>query len=85
MQCCSPLSRQQISDLKGPFTDYAKFKGVGTLNGMGQYKFKLWAGDNEPDTFRIKIWYEVDDTETVVYDNGFNQEICGGSIVIHTK
>jgi hypothetical protein len=35
------------------------------------------------DTFRIKIWYK-DGDEVVVYDNGFNQEIGGGSIVIHT-
>jgi len=53
---------------------------------MGDYKFMLWAGDKEPDTFRIKIWEEDEfGVETVVYDNGFNQEIAGGSIVIHTK
>ena len=63
-----------------------RFKGSGTINGMGDYKFMLWAGDKEPDTFRIKIWEEDEDgVETVVYDNGFNQEIAGGSIVIHTK
>jgi hypothetical protein len=46
----------------------------------------LWAGDDDPDTFRIKIWYEDSDAvEHVVYDNGFAQEIGGGSIVIHTK
>jgi hypothetical protein len=39
-----------------------------------------------PDTFRIKIW-EADEfeNETVIYDNGFDQEIGGGSIVIHVK
>jgi YVTN family beta-propeller protein len=84
-------------------SDYAMFKGVGTINGYNDangfpYKFKLWAGDNEPDTFRIKIWEEdtVEEaeqaTEIVVYDNGFEgsgyengQPISGGSIVIHTK
>jgi hypothetical protein len=67
--------------------DYAKFKGVGTINGEGEYKFKLWAGDGEPDTFRIKIWTEDEENavETVIYDNGFDQEIGGGSIVIHAK
>jgi hypothetical protein len=60
----------------------AQFIGVGTINGMGEYKFMLWAGD-EPDTFRIKIWEEIGD-EIVVYDNG-GQAIDGGSIVIHTK
>ena len=46
----------------------------------------LWAGDNDPDTFRIKLWTEDGaGFETVVYDNGMNQPIDGGSIVIRTK
>ena len=46
----------------------------------------LWAGD-EPDTFRIRIWEEdeISGIETDVYDNGFDQEIGGGSIVVHVK
>jgi hypothetical protein len=67
----------------------AKFMGKGTINGEGigddLYRFQIWAGDNDPDTFRIKIWYEDNGAEIVVYDNGMNQEIGGGSIVIHTK
>jgi len=67
-------------------SDYAKFKGVGTINGGGEYKFKIWAGDDEPDTFRIKIWTEDEfGDETVVYDNFSDQALGGGSIVIHTK
>ena len=67
--------------------DYAKFKGVGTINGEGEYRFQIWAGDGEPDTFRIKIWTEDETTgdETVVYDNGFDQALGHGSIVIHTR
>ena len=66
-------------------SDYARFKGVGTINGEGAYKFMLWAGDADPDTFRIKIWTEDEVTavETVIYDNGFDQAVAGGSIVIH--
>ena len=65
-------------------SDYARFKGAGTINGGGDYKFMLWAGDGEPDTFRIKTWTEdFDGTETVIYDNGFDQEIGGGSIVVN--
>jgi PKD repeat protein len=65
---------------------YARFKGSGTINDEGDYKFMLWAGDDAPDTFRIRIWTEDDSgVETDVYDNGFNQAIGGGSIVIHTK
>ena len=68
-------------------SDFAKFKGTGTINGEGEYKFMLWAGDKEPDTdtFRIKIWYEENGSEDVVYDNGMDQEIGGGNIVVHTK
>ena len=70
----------------------AQFKGDGTINNEGLYKFMLWAVDGEPDTFRIKIWYEEDGSEIVVYDNGFDgsgfengQPISGGNIVVHTK
>ena len=64
----------------------AQFKGTGTINGEGEYKFMLWAGDGEPDTFRIKIWEEGESgNETVIYDNGMDQEIGGGNIVVHTK
>jgi hypothetical protein len=71
-------------------SDYARFKGLGTINGEtdsnGQpYKFMLWAGDGEPDTFRIKIWWEDGGIEHLVYDNGMDQPIGGGNIVVHTK
>jgi hypothetical protein len=71
-------------------SNFAKFKGSGTINGdiapNGEmYKFQIWAGDNSPDTFRIKIWYEQGVGEVVVYDNGMHQPIGGGSIIIHTK
>ena len=67
----------------------AKFNGYGMINGElapngMEYRFMIWAKDDSPDTFRIKIWYEGA-AEEVVYDNGFNQPIDGGSIVIHTK
>ncbi len=66
--------------------DDARFKGVGTVNGTGEYRFMIWAGDGVPDTFRIRIWTEDDaGVETVVYDNGVNQAIAGGNIVVHAK
>jgi len=35
------------------------------------FKFMLWAGDKDPDTFRIRIWTEDEaGVETDVYDNG---------------
>ncbi len=66
-------------------SNYARFKGWGSINGEEGYRFMLWAGD-DPDTFRIRIWEEDDyGNEYDLYDNGFDQEIMGGNIVIHTK
>jgi hypothetical protein len=74
--------------------DYARFKGSGTINGEVDpngylYKFMIWTGDGTgpggADTFRIKIWWEDSDTENVVYDNGMDQPIGGGSVVVHDR
>jgi hypothetical protein len=59
----------------------AQFKGEGTINGQGSYQFMITADDDNPDTFRIHIW---DDNGTV-YDNGSQQSLGGGSIVVHSK
>jgi hypothetical protein len=67
----------------------AQYKGTGTINGAGEYKFMLTAIDGSPDKFRIKIWDKV--TGEVIYDNQFDASdtddpttaIQGGSIVIH--
>jgi len=73
----------------------AKFKGVGTINGEGEYGFMLTAIDakltpsTEVDKFRIKIWDK--DTGDTIYDNQMGDaddadattELGGGSIVIH--
>lgn len=76
----------------------AIFKGEGTVNNEGSYKFQITVidADIDPDyafdvdRFRIKIWEEVDGNDVVIYDsalgdNGDNAltEIGGGSIVIH--
>jgi len=71
----------------------AQYKGEGRVNDAlapnGQpYKFMLWAGDGATtlaaDTFRIKIWYEDGGEEVIVYDNGTEQAIAGGQIIVHT-
>jgi len=67
----------------------AQFKGTGQINGVADpngnaYKFMLWAGDGSPDTFRIRIWWEDAAGEQVVYDNGVDQTIGAGNIVVHT-
>jgi PKD repeat protein len=74
----------------------AKYKGVGTINGGGNYGFMLTATDaaltpnTDVDLFRIKIWDR--DTDVVVYDNQMGEdddgyagtEIGGGNITTHT-
>ena len=74
------------------------FKGLGTINGEGSYKFMLSAidgdlfKDQKPDTFRIKIW-DASDDNNVIYDNeiGVAEDaepstiLSGGSIMIHKK
>ena len=75
----------------------AQYKGQGTINGSGNYRFMLSAidgallGTGRPDRFRMKIWEP--DTGIVIYDNqaggGDTEELSnatiigGGSIVIH--
>jgi PKD repeat protein len=74
----------------------AQYKGVGTINGAGEYGFMLTAIDGAikgegTDLFRIKIWDKA--TDALVYDNQIDAPdtddptmvIGGGSIVIHTK
>jgi uncharacterized protein YkwD len=70
----------------------AEFKGFGTINGSGAYKFMVWAKDSSPDTFRVKIWEEDESgVEEVIYDNQLGDddnldpttEIGGGNIVVH--
>ena len=70
----------------------AKFKGTGTINGEGSFKFMVTvvdgklSGDDAPDTFRIKIWTEDEITgdEFIIYDNGPEGTVLGGgSITIH--
>jgi hypothetical protein len=73
----------------------AQYKGTGTIDGSGTYRFMLTAIDGQisggggVDKFRIKIWDPVSDQ--VVYDNQLgagddslpSTVIGGGSIVIH--
>ncbi len=67
----------------------AMYKGTGTINNAGTYKFIITAGDGQisrgTDTFRIKIWYEDNGNEIIVYDNGTDTPLGGGQIKIHQK
>jgi hypothetical protein len=68
----------------------AQFKGEGTINGAvapngENYQLMIWATDGSPDTFRIKIWYEVNLSDVIVYDNGFDQPIDGSIVVYRPK
>jgi hypothetical protein len=68
----------------------AQYKGNGTINGNGDYKFLVSVVDGNPDRFRIKITQDT----TLIYDNmlgvgddatvtGPATALGGGSIVIH--
>ena len=73
----------------------AMYKGVGTINGAGNYGFMIFAIDEnlipstDDDLFRIKIW-DIN-SNLVVYDNQVGADdaadpttsLGGGSIVIH--
>jgi PKD repeat protein len=62
----------------------AQFKGEGTINGQGSYKFLLSADDATSDTFRIHIWEDfVSGDDVTLYGNGSQQPLGGGSIVVH--
>ncbi len=75
----------------------AKYKGVGTINGTGNYGFMLSAIDGQIsgggaiDMFRIKIWDKV--TGNIIYDNQTGASdledpttvLGGGNIVIHKE
>lgn len=75
----------------------AQYKGLGTINGSGEYGFMLTAIDGQVnggggvDKFRIKIWDKA--TGEVVYDNQMgaadsaipSTALGGGSIDIHAK
>jgi hypothetical protein len=88
---------RQVADLNFPTDTYqwlvvnqngsnAQFKGSGTISGLGEYAFMVWARDEDStygDMFRIKLWYEADSGQFTVYDNGVDQAIGGGSIVVH--
>ena len=62
----------------------ANFKGTGSLNGIDGYKFMIWASDRTTDTFRIRIW-SASGAGEVVYDNGVEQALAGGQIMVHVK
>lgn len=72
----------------------AKYKGVGTVNGVGGYRFMLTAVDGKnggQDTFRIKVWDDA--TGGVAYDNQrgtaddsyAGTALGGGNIVIRSN
>ena len=72
----------------------AQFKGVGTINGSGNFRFMVTAVDGDQpggdgfDRFRIRIW---SDSNGLIYDNETNfpdgdlptSVLGGGNIVIH--
>jgi predicted extracellular nuclease len=60
----------------------AEFKGVGWVNGVSGYKFRVTAIDGRPDKFRIRIWSGAAEGEGLIYDNGTDQPLKGGNIIV---
>ncbi len=64
----------------------AQYKGTGTINGSGDFRFLLTAVDGDrlggsaPDRFRIKIWYydSAQQKDVTVYDNQMETSLAGG-------
>ena len=50
------------------------------ISGTGTYTFMIWATQGSPSLFRIQI---TDSSGATVYDNGVQQPIGGGSIIVH--
>ena len=82
----------KAGDLKFTGTSYewlviaennAQFTGEGTINGEGCYKYLISAVDGSPDTLHIKICIDESGNEVMIYDNGSQQALGGGNIVIH--
>jgi hypothetical protein len=96
----------KVADLNFHSTSYdwlvvagkkAMYKGSGTINGEGDYKFMISAIDGDLkggdgiDKFRIRIWEEADGMEVLIYDNQLDDwldadpstAILNGSIQIH--
>ena len=95
----------QAGDLNFKSTSYewlivsgskGQYRGFGSINGGGNYRFVLTVDDGAPDKFRIRIWSGVssdDGTGSLVYDNQLadptdafanaKTAIATGSIVVH--
>ena len=64
----------------------AQYKGTGTINGAGSFRFLLTAVDGDRlggpalDRFRIKIWYYDSErqADVTVYDNQMETSLAGG-------
>lgn len=68
----------------------AQLRGTGRIDGSNApngnlFEFMIWAGDGSPDTFRIRIWYDVQGAEIVIYDSGFDQPLARGNVRIRAS
>lgn len=62
----------------------AQFRGEGIIKGDDRvYQFMIWASDDDPDSFRIKVWLETPAGELRLYDNGSKAPLTDGSITIY--
>lgn len=68
-------------------TTQVMFEGTGTLNGVGDYKFRVSAFDGDKtggvDRFTIRIWTGGDDWAMPTYRA--EGDLGGGQVVVHKK
>ena len=97
-QACNMNFRSSSYDWLVVSGSRGQYKGLGTINGAGNYGFLLTAVDGNlgtpasADLFRIKIW-DKNNNDLIVYDNQYGDgdnsslttQIAGGSIVIHPE
>lgn len=66
----------------------AIFEGIGTINGTGEYRFRVSAFDGDkaggqPDRFTIRIWTNGGSFDAPTYR--MEGDLGGGQIVVHKK
>jgi hypothetical protein len=87
LQLEEPLTRSEAQDMAAGMTIAdCTSAHLATITSQQEYEKLLELFGGSPDTFRIRIWWEdANGTEYIVYGNGSNQPIGGGSIVVKKR
>lgn len=66
------------------------FKGEGLINNElapngKPCKFKVWAHDGDPETFRIMMWYEDENKNEIIKYDTHDVSLGGGNVKVRAK